>query len=476
MAMKERRILPPDSTNPFPSGLLILALVSTVALSGSAGNQNATSTFTNSPGSKSAGRSIVRGSEDASRTGSSSEEIEAASPSLKDIKAAVAKAKAGDTVIVPAGKATWNGQLVLTKGVKFIGAGAGRTVITSGYKAPTLYDSTGYLIAYLPESPGRDEPFRLSGFTFDLTGECQWITIQNPTTSAIRQLRIDHNSVSGSPKRNIVIRGAVYGVIDSNEMTGGLMLTAYGSNATSWNHFRFDFGTADNIYFEDNICTISTTPHDGGVGGRYCARFNKYIYVNQTRQLVPWFDMHGNQGPGKNWAGMGVEIYENVLEGGGRTAMIAAIRGGKALVYDNRVNTTSPSKAWTRVREEYNDSLNPPAVSPISGQPQHVSDTYFWGNRQNGYLVSTTIGETIDYGGSTGVVPRRNVHFWDQVPNFDGTSGVGVGPLADRPAKGVVGVAYWASDANKLSRWTADNKWDEFYAPYTYPHPLRTIL
>ena len=254
------------------------------------------------------------------------------------------------------------------------------------------------------------------------------------------------------------------------------MMTVYGSNATSWSHFTFDFGTADNIYFEDNTCTISTTPHDGGVGGRYCARFNKYIYINQAKQLVPWFDMHGNQGPGRNWAGMGVEIYENVLEAGGRTAMIAAIRGGKALVYNNRVNTTSTSKAWTRVREEYNDSLNPPAVSPISGQPQHVSDAYFWGNSQNGHIVSTTIGETIDCGGSTGIVPRRNVHFWDQAPNFDGTSGVGVGPLANRPAKGGVGVAYWAADANKLYRWTANNKWDEFYAPYTYPHPLRNIL
>ena len=402
--------------------------------------------------------------------------IQAASPSYADVVLAISMANAGDTVLVPAGRAIWNSQLVITKGIKLIGSGAGSTIITSGYAAPTMYDSTGYIVAYLPESPALNEPFRLSGFTFDLAGKCQWIYLRNNTAKAINQIRIDHNDVSKSPKRMISIKGAVYGVIDNNVMAGGLMMTVYGSNATSWNNLRFDFGTGDNIYFEDNTCTINFTPHDGGVGGRYCARHNKYIYINPERQLVPWFDMHGNQGPGQNWAGMGVEIYENVLEGGGRTAMIAGIRGGKALVYNNRVNTTSPSKAWTRVREEYNDSLNPPAVGPIGGQPQHVSDTYFWGNGQNGHLVNTTIGETIDYGGSTGIVPRKNAHFWDQDPNFDGTSGVGVGPLANRPTRGVVGVAYWATDVIKLYKWTANGRWEESYTPFTYPHPLRDTL
>ncbi len=399
--------------------------------------------------------------------------LQAKSPSLAHIKSAIGEAKPGDTIMVPEGEATWDDQLVIYKGVRLVGAGIGKTKITSGYRAPTLYRPTGYLIAYLPESPGRDEPFRLSGFTFDLNERCQWVTIENRTTHPIHQVRIDHNQVSRSPKRMITVRGAVYGVIDSNELRGGLMLTAYGSNALSWTHFVFNFGTADNLYFEDNTCTVVTTPHDGGIGGRYCARHNKYIYINQKLQLVPWFDMHGNQGRGKNWAGMGAEIYENVLEAGGRTAMIACIRGGKALVYNNTVLTTSRSRAWTRVREEYDDSLNPPAVNPLSGEPQHVSETYFWGNNQNGQIIKTSIGETIDYGGKIGVVPQRNVDFWDQEPHFDGTSGIGVGPLADRPPKGVPGVGYWATDAKKLYRWSVSNQWEEFYVPFPYPHPLR---
>ncbi len=400
--------------------------------------------------------------------------LQAKSPSLAHIKAAVGEAEPGDTIMVPEGEATWDDQLVIYKGVQLVAAGIGKTKITSGYRAPTLYRPAGYLIAYLPDSPGRDEPFRLSGFTFDLNERCQWITIENRTTRPIHQVRIDHNDVSGSPKRMITVRGAVYGVIDSNELTGGLMLTAYGSNELSWAHFVFDFGTADNLYFEDNKCTIDMTPHDGGIGGRYCARHNTYIYINKKMHLVPWFDMHGNGGTGKNWAGMGVEIYENVLEAGSRIAKIADIRGGKALVYDNRVNTTSRSKSWVSVREEFKDALNPPAVNPKSGQPQHVSETYIWGNNQDGETIyKTTVAATVDYGGKIGIVPQRNVDFWQQEPNFDGTSGIGVGPLAERPAKGVAGVGYWATDVKKLFRWSVSNQWEEFYVPFPYPHPLR---
>ena len=69
-----------------------------------AGNYHVTLTVTNSSGSTSAGLSIVIGSEDAGKTGSSSEEIRAASPSLEDVKAAIGKAKAGEAVIVPRAK------------------------------------------------------------------------------------------------------------------------------------------------------------------------------------------------------------------------------------------------------------------------------------------------------------------------------------------------------------------------------------
>src|SRR4030042_2220013 len=51
--------------------------------------------------------------------------ITAASPSHADVSAAIVRAKAGDTVLIPAGSATWSQQLEITKPINLIGAGIG---------------------------------------------------------------------------------------------------------------------------------------------------------------------------------------------------------------------------------------------------------------------------------------------------------------------------------------------------------------
>src|SRR6185295_6075401 len=105
----------------------------------------------------------------AGRTNAAS--ITAASPSLIDVKTAVAAASEGDTVVVPAGTASWTSCLMITKGVTLIGA---TTVTNAGTQNPTLNDATiikddspvntttsGLIKVTLSPS----QAFRLTGFT-----------------------------------------------------------------------------------------------------------------------------------------------------------------------------------------------------------------------------------------------------------------------------------------------------------------------
>jgi hypothetical protein len=78
---------------------------------------------------------------------------------------------------------------------------------------------------------------------------------------------------------------------------------------------------------------------------------------------------------------------------------------------------------------------------------------------------------------------QENRDFYNQKTPFDGTTGVGVGSLADRPRTCRPGVAYWATDQGKWDKThngpdgqlyvcTAPNTWSLYYKPYTYPHPF----
>jgi Pectate lyase superfamily protein len=413
------------------------------------------------------------------------EVIRAASPSFADVRTAVSRTKTGDTVIIPAGSATWSQQLILTKGVSIIGAGIGQTVITSGYSGHSAYtsylDPVSYLIAYTPSSPDLDEAFRLSGFTIDFNAVCYGIYIRNHTTSPLAKIRIDHCNLSNSYSHGmelILTDGTVYGCIDNNVLSGGyFMFRCFGLNETTWKNLTFSYGTGNNLYFEDNIINSSDSIVEGGAGGRYCFRHNT---INLSANVFGIFDVHGNGGVGGNNATMGVEIYENTINWGSCGGRLSDHRGGMALIYNNDMVSTS-SYVGMQTREEYLDSLVPPATNPKSGQPQHVSDSYYWDNTKNGsILVQASIptglypdGGTVNYGGTLGVIPQWNRDCWQQGASFDGTVGVGLGPLSSRPATCKTGVAYWATDMKTLYRATAPNTWSVYYTPYAYPHPLR---
>lgn len=415
----------------------------------------------------------------------------AASCSYSDVSSAVMRASARDTVLVPAGSCTWSGTLRITKGIDLIGAGIGNTVITNGTAAHQA------LIAYEPSSYSVNDPFRVTGFTFNLasngTGISLGITNKLAPFPVQTRIRIDHNRFTSAPGltyQAIWDFGGMYGVVDNNSFDGvgyPVRHSPQVGGASWWNNFTLTFGSAnDNLYFEDNIFTNVATFSDCQFSGRYLYRYNS-ITVNADQ--YSFFDMHGNQSSGGRtgavdgmYSCFGGELYGNQVNAGPYEVNFLDQRGGKAMVFFNNVTTTTTT-AFIKVREENPDSEEP----TTSAQSQHVSNSYFWSNWRNLNQALMPVYATQRIGD----IPLANRDYWAQGETFDGTAGVGCGTLSARPATCTTGVGYWATNqsctdltglvgpnpatplSGTLYRCTSANTWTVYYTPCPYPHPLR---
>jgi len=411
---------------------------------------------------------------------STSKVITASSCTLADVRAAIATAKAGDTVVVPNGTATWSQALIITKGIILKAATVGGVTIKSGAAAGSSYgDPANFLVAYVPSSDQVDKPFRLSGFVLDGNNNRFTFMAENDYLTPVTQFRLDHCVIKNSKGSLMHFYGEVYGVIDNNELRGDtcpdFVTRDFGLNETTWKNFTFDFGTANNRYYENNSVYLGEYGawNEGGLGGRYCVRYNQIIHLGSA-MCGPW-DMHGNQ-PNANLANMGAEVYGNTVNVNGKSFRFFGVRGGKALIYNNNAsNAGGDSYYGGTIIEEYLDSLNPPETNP-AGQPQHISDTYIFNNVVNSVRRDPVLQGQVYYDSLGRNVPEWDKDAWKQTDNFNGSSGVGVGPLSKRPSTCTTeGVAWWATDENKLYRWH-NGAWELYYTPYTYPHPLRTTL
>ena len=407
--------------------------------------------------------------------------ITSASCELADVKAAIAQAKAGDTVVVPAGSATWNSNLVINKGIILKGMGVDKTVITCNYDGTgESMNSGGYFISYEPGSPAEDQPFRLTGFTFNLNSKSNTggLLLKNKSNYYQTKVRIDHTKWVGVNAKRAIwwIYGYFWGVGDNNYFDTPGNFRFYGLDSTTWANETFNYGTANNFYLEDNYFRLTNDDYFYLEGaGRLALRYNTIYCDVRTGGYYPVVDVHGNQASA--WSGaMGFEGYGNQIYASYSMRVIDG-RAGRILFYNNSITQSSGSSSIAMREEEY-DSNNPPAQAP-DGQPQHVSDSYVFNNYRNGTLLTLDFpytGSQLYYSAEGCNVPTEGIHYWKHNSSFDGTSGVGVGLLSKRPSSGSKdGVAWWATDVNNLYRWK-NGKWELYYTPFAYPHPLRDLL
>jgi hypothetical protein len=277
--------------------------------------------------------------------------INAASPSLTDVKSAIASAVDGDTVIVPAGTAAWTSGLTITKGITIQGQ------TTTNSDNGTANDQT-VLVDNLVHVPG-DQGFfhcttntgqslRITGITFTGVGG-RGDTMYN---GALRfrgtsdQVRIDHCHFTGGLKHNnyIAVYSTIYGVADHLVIDN--LPSQLGQqrvfNGTGYGDLEFSrpagYGGSQFFFFED--CYINNTPGrftgSGGVdaahGGkfvmRHCHLFNVEILCHGTE---------ADRGRG----GRAQEIYNNDYHWSYLTTM-DGIRSGSLIAHDNTFYGTTP--------------------------------------------------------------------------------------------------------------------------------------
>lgn len=319
--------------------------------------------------------------------------VEARSPGSSDISAAISAALNGDTIAIPAGSATWTGNVTVppTKGLKLIGPGADGTRITLG----------GYYL-FLDTRPDNPQT-RLSGVGF--SGGTGAALRVNYRTIGARDFRVDHCSWAGG---QLQFYGYVAGLVDNCSFTncyrtfvldGQIGSDAQYQGSYSWTQ---PIGGAAAVYFED--CSFAATASsilcNGGAGCRLVFRRNT---INGPLGIETHSGCtNGYRNP--RW----VEIYENVMNAGTGYWCGMLLRSHNGLVYNNAMTGYQQGIRFdmeTICRDDCNGPWNSsnktvyPAQDQIGagmdsgyGTAQRTDEAKlrFWGNTFNGAAYRPT--------------------------------------------------------------------------------------
>jgi hypothetical protein len=271
--------------------------------------------------------------------------INANSPSFTDVSAAIASASDGDTVIIPAGTATWTSTLTITKGITLIGqtttnsddgTATDNTIITENLTR----DSGGNAVLFWFNT-NLGKTYRLSGLTFreGSTTPASNAMIRFMGTS--QAVRLDHCHFDDLTHEDFLIgigNWPLYGVIDHNvfDFTSAInshasiqfASSAYGDD--SWTQPAY-FGSEKFMFAEDNYFNNTSGNFYGGVvdvfiGGRAVLRHN------HCHDVV----LVGNHGTesGRYRGGRAMEVYNNDFHWP-YSRDVGGVRSGSIVLHDN---------------------------------------------------------------------------------------------------------------------------------------------
>jgi hypothetical protein len=427
------------------------------------------------------------------------------------LTSAISAASTGATITCNAGDWTWANAIAISKEIKLIGAGIGNTNITC----------SSYICISTDE--GSADNVRVSGFTFSYAATGAYMLVMNG-----EGWRVDNNRFVGADGDGeaVVARSNVsgvhsYGVINSNQMVnvGVLVEGSYAMLAENTQQHvlwaqspDLGGGTSGVVYIEGNTYTKNGTSAgatnwiDANYGGRYVARYNT-ITTGDTCGNALYAEAHSVQGV--NRAVQRWEIYNNIVDNQASAVYEPfRLRGGTGIVFNNSIlgNWSNYEIALDNVRSQ--TGQGPFTQGHCDGEATDNWDQNTSG--QTGYACRDQIGygqDTVQWApgnawsqvkmpiyawnnkkvdGTTELLfavvinnignhIQANRDYYDYTASFDGTTGVGRGVIASRPATCATGVGYFATNQGTLGtlfKCTVTDTWTSYFTPYTCPHPL----
>jgi hypothetical protein len=313
--------------------------------------------------------------------------INADSATESDIRAAINRARNGDTVVVPPGTVRWASILRLDKGITLQGSGSNSTTIID--EVPR----TGNYAAFINAQFSPRQSFRLTGFGFkygdiETPGDNGYIRLGGTCPS----VRVDHCYFDQPYQRSIIKTfGQLYGVIDHcifnvrdkqqcilvwHDGWGGGR-NAFGDG--SWADDSY-FGSEKFIFIEDNVFDNSANQRDNGIidcygGGRMVVRHNNFINCRPNT--------HGTESSHRQRGFRVAEIYNNTESLDFQTSG-GQFRGGTGVEFSNTLIGKFNGERVLTVYREF--SSFPPWGCADGTNPFDVNDPHgvYWSGQHAG--------------------------------------------------------------------------------------------
>ncbi len=352
--------------------------------------------------------------------------VTAASPSAIDVQAAINSASNGDTVVIPAGSATWAFQVsIASKSITLQGAGIDKTTITRN----TASDATIALNVSL-----RSTDFvTISGFTF--------LTVNNPVNGIldvgstgiadgyppnrfrITNCKFNHTPSNGGSAQGArgIMTGGVYGLIDhctflSTNSQGGQMITVNRDNSMSsvnTYHTPQSYGDTNNVCIED--CTFNAFARNDGAFDAYPGQKVVFRHNTVSNTFIGW---HGYDSC--NRSARLFEVYQNTFTfNNGQVGNNIVWRGGTGVVWGNTFDAN-----WGGANGNAFIGFLVYAADHVYVRPQAYAPSAAWGSILNGVGAIAALGSA-----ATGLagVDGNSVHSGNPDQGY---------PLLDQPGRG----------------------------------------